>query len=169
MPSLLSSGAWGSMQSIYKLNTHSYYADTIPPPNPRQNTVYIVDSGSNEPSAPITKQNIGFLSTMADKLQELSEAIEAKIEYIIKTAVPKPKNLDNHILAAIDTPNMNLSVGAEFIMYVQKFGPPPLGKFDPERLASIRAEYGIGQEQPTDTQPTEPEPEPEPTDTQPTA
>ena len=174
MPSLLSSGAWGSMQSIYKLNSYAVSPDTIPSSNPRQANVYVVDSGPAEQSAPITKQNVGFLSTMADKLQELSQAIEAKIEYIIKTAVPKPKNLDNFILAKVDTPNMDFSVGAEYIIYVQKFGPPPLGKFDPEKLAEIRAEYSIGQEQPTDTQPTEPQPtdtqptEPQPTDTQPT-
>jgi hypothetical protein len=154
MPSLFTSGGWGSMRSIHKLYTQSIYTetqtnDTYTSRSARQ-TVYIVDSGSNEASAPISKQNISFLSTLAEQLQDLTEAVEARIDYIIQNAVPKPKNLNNHILASIDTPNMNLTVGAEFILYVQKFGPPPLGKFDPEKLAAVRAEYGISQEQVTE-------------------
>jgi tRNA U34 2-thiouridine synthase MnmA/TrmU len=138
------------MRSIHKLYTQSIYTETqtndaYSSRSARQ-TVYIVDSGSNETSAPISKQNISFLSTLADQLQDLTEAVEARIDYIKQTAVPKPKDNNNHILASIDTPNMNLTVGAEFILYVQKFGPPPLGKFDPEKLAEVRAEYGIGKE-----------------------
>ncbi len=139
------------MRSIHKLYTQSIYNntqtnDSYTSRSARQ-TVYIVDSGSNEASAPISKQNVVFLSTLAEQLQELSEAVEARIDYIKETAVAKPKNNNNHILASIDTPNMNLTVGAEYILYVQKFGPPPLGKFDPEKLAEVRAEYGIGKEQ----------------------
>lgn len=148
MPSLFTSGGWGSMRSIHKLYTQSIYTESTDVYSRfARNTVYIVDSGSNEANAPISKQNVAFLSTIAEQLQDLAEAVEARIEYIKETAVAKPKNMNNHILASIDTPNMNITVGAEYILYVQKFGPPPLGKFDPEKLAIVRVEYGIGQPQ----------------------
>jgi hypothetical protein len=150
MPRFITSGALGTMRSSYT-PIHRYGSIVYSYPIQKQNEFiesnYTTKSDEiiEPPTLSINKQTAIFLDTISRKLLELSQTVEATIEDIKANCKEKPKNLNNHILASIDTPNMNITVGAEYILYVQKYGPPVLGKFDPEKLAIMREELGITQ------------------------
>ena len=73
----------------------------------------------------------------------MSRTIDARMsELANKVCEPASKGF---VLASIDTPQMVLGVSYEFVEYIKRHGPPVNGKFDPARLATIRAELGIGQ------------------------
>ncbi len=150
MPRFITSGALGTMRSSYTPSNRYggiVYSYPIQKQNEYIDSNYtaIRDEIIEPPILSINKQTAIFLDTISRKLLELSQTVEATIEDIKANCKEKPKNLNNHILASIDTPNMDISVGAEYIFYVQKYGPPVLGKFDPEKLAIMREELGITQ------------------------
>ncbi len=84
-----------------------------------------------------------FFNTLANKLLDMSKAIDARIAEISKKVCqPTTKGF---IFASIEAPSMVLGVKYEFVEYIKRYGPPPKGKFDPEKLNLIRNELGIGQ------------------------
>lgn len=90
----------------------------------------------------IDKKSSLFFNTLATRLLEMSHAIEERIEDIKKNC-NGPKQANGFLFASIDTPQMNITVGEEYVIYVQRHGPPHHGKFDQHKLNHIRKEYGI--------------------------
>lgn len=90
----------------------------------------------------IDKKSSLFFNTLATRLLEMSQSIETRIEQIKKNC-GEPKQADGFLFASIDTPSMNITVGAEYVIYVQRHGPPHHGKFDRHKLDHIRKEFNI--------------------------
>lgn len=89
----------------------------------------------------IDRNSAIFFHNLANKLLEMSQSFEDRIEKIKKDCGNRQAN--GFLFASIDTPSMQISVGAEYILYVQRYGPPPKGKFCPEKLKLLRQELGI--------------------------
>jgi len=141
MPRFLTSGGLGIMRSFYSEQTKPYtpiYNNYILPNSRASHGSY---DPSCEPAPAIDRQTVLFISTVATKLLDLTTSIDDRIETIQKNC--KGYTSEKLILASVDTPNMNISIGPEYVIYVQKHGPPKLGQFDPDKLAEIRAELGI--------------------------
>lgn len=117
MPSFLSSGRLGMMN---------------------QNDGCCCDDNS------IDRNSALFFNNLALKLLEMSRSFEERIEQVKKNC--GDKQVSGFILVSIDTPQMAISVGSEYVIYVQRYGPPPEGKFDPEKLTKIRTELNIQNE-----------------------
>ena len=81
-----------------------------------------------------------FFNQLATKLLEMSKSFQERLEEARKNCNQQQAGF---LFASIDTPQMAISVGTEYIIYVQRFGPPPNGKFPPEKLAQIRMEFNI--------------------------
>jgi len=82
-----------------------------------------------------------FFSNLAQKLLDMSKAIEKRIEDLSnKVCLPESKGF---LIASIETPSMMLGVNYEFVEYIKQYGPPQKGKFDPILLEKIRKELGI--------------------------
>lgn len=86
----------------------------------------------------IDRNSALFFNNLANKLLEMSQAFEDRIEKLKNDCGKTQAN--GFLFASIETPAMQISVGGEYVIYVQRFGPPPLGKFDPVKLDAIRAE-----------------------------
>ena len=81
-----------------------------------------------------------FFNQLATKLLEMSQSVQERLEAARKNCNQQQSGF---LFASIDTPQMAISVGTEYILYVQQFGPPPNGKFCPEKLQQIRIEHNI--------------------------
>lgn len=144
MPRFLTSGGLGTMRSFYSTK-HLYEPNENYQPNFTQHAPYTypqapchlpTDCETIKPT--IDVHTVSFISSVATKLLDLTKAIDLRIDTIKKNC--KATTQEQFVFASIDTPNMNISVGAEYVIYVQRFGPPRLGKFDQDKLAEIRAE-----------------------------
>lgn len=90
----------------------------------------------------IDKKSSLFFNTLATKLLEMSRSIEERIEEIKKNC-NTPKQADGFLFASIETPPMLICIGEEYLIYIQRHGPPTCGKFDHHKLNRIRREYNI--------------------------
>ena len=91
----------------------------------------------------IDRNSAIFFNTLAAKLLEMSQTVEAKIEAIKKDCNKPAQGGRGVYFASIDTPNMVISVPREYTEYIKRYGPPPKGKFEPIKLEIIRAQLGI--------------------------
>lgn len=156
MPTLLSSGRHKRMNnhtynftnplqytSEYmspQLHTPIHYTQVPYYPPPCQPVVYNVQcQNSNSCDGSIDKSSAGFFHDLASKILQMAESVDARIEDIRKKCNDS-QQARGFLFASVDTPNMNISIGAEYVIYIQRFGPPQLGKFDQDKLAEIRAE-----------------------------
>lgn len=92
----------------------------------------------------IDRNSAIFFNTLASKLLEMSQAVEAKIEEIKKDCHKPAPGGRGFLFASIDAPSMVLSVPREYTEYIKRYGPPPKGKFEPIKLEIIRAQLGLG-------------------------
>jgi hypothetical protein len=79
-----------------------------------------------------------FFYNLANKLLDLSKTIEAKINDLKNTG---GVNRELGILVSISTPSMVLGLKFEYAVYLERYGPPPDGQWDENRLALIRLQY----------------------------
>jgi hypothetical protein len=91
----------------------------------------------------IDRNSAIFFNTLANKLLEMSKAVEAKIEDIRKNCNQAPSGGRGFLFASIDAPSMVLAVPREYTEYIKRYGPPPKGKFEPIKLETIRMQLGI--------------------------
>jgi hypothetical protein len=78
---------------------------------------------------------------MSDKLLDMVKSLQEQFEELKKcqnTVMSK-----GAMLAEIETPEMVLGVGQEYLEYIKRHGPPCEGIFDKHLLAMIRAQLGI--------------------------
>lgn len=92
----------------------------------------------------IDRNSAIFFNTLASKLLEMSQAVEAKIDDIKKNCNQQSSGGRGFLFASIDAPSMVLSVPREYTEYIKRYGPPPKGKFEPIKLEIIRAQLGLG-------------------------
>jgi hypothetical protein len=80
---------------------------------------------------------------MANKLMEMSVAIEARFDDIRKRCGGAVPSGPTFFFASIETPTMVVSVPIEYTEYIKRFGPPHRGCFDEEKLKFICYSLGI--------------------------
>lgn len=86
--------------------------------------------------------SVNFLETLSDKLMLMTESLQKQIAEL--TRPPEANNGEGGVyLAKIDTPVMMLGIRYEYVLYIQKYGPPDNGIFDEAILDTLRTELGI--------------------------
>ena len=81
----------------------------------------------------------GFLSTLADKLKGMVESLQKQFETLRNKVVSYGEGA---ILATIES-TATVVVRIEYVIYIQRYGPPIDGVFDEELLNTIRTEYNL--------------------------
>ncbi len=81
----------------------------------------------------------GFLSTLADKLKAMVESLQTQFDELRNKALSYGEGA---ILTSIES-SAEVGVRVEYILYIQRYGPPLDGVFDEELLNGLRAEYNI--------------------------
>lgn len=83
---------------------------------------------------------INFLDTLSSKLLDMANSLQQQFNECKQVTSTQEAGF---ILASIDAPKMTLGVKYEYIVYIQRNGPPPDGIFDETILAQLRVELGI--------------------------
>ncbi len=85
--------------------------------------------------------SVNFLETLSEKLLAMTESLQ---EQFAEMTRPPPNTKDSGVyIAKIDTPQMVLGIKYEYVLYIQRYGPPDNGIFDETILANLRAELGM--------------------------
>jgi hypothetical protein len=82
-----------------------------------------------------------FLDTLTDKLIAMATALQTRIAEL--ESRPPPGQQRGVIFANVDV-SERVGVKFEYIIYLQRYGPPIAGIFDPIYLDLIRAELAAG-------------------------
>jgi hypothetical protein len=84
-----------------------------------------------------------FFETLVNKLEEM--VISLKVQFSeLKTVIP-PSNRPNKalVIAEATVSAVPFIVRQEYMLYMQRFGPPQSGIFDETLLAGLRKELGL--------------------------
>lgn len=85
--------------------------------------------------------SVNFLETLSEKLLAMTESLQAQFAEMTR---PVSNTKENGVyIAKIDTPSMVLGIKYEYVLYIQRYGPPDNGIFDETILANLRAELGM--------------------------
>ncbi len=82
-----------------------------------------------------------FLETLTDKLIEMTNSLKEQFSELVKP--PSNTGAKGVLLATIPL-SANVDSKIEYFMYVNRYGPPTNGIFDPIYLDLIRAELAVG-------------------------
>lgn len=83
---------------------------------------------------------INFLDTLSTKLLDMTKSLQLQFDEFKRIPVSQEAGF---ILASVNAPKMTLGVKYEYIIYIQRYGPPSTGIFDEEILIQLRTELGI--------------------------
>ena len=83
---------------------------------------------------------INFLDTLSSKLLDMTKSLQQQFDECKNT---NSMQASGFVLASIDVPKMVVGVKYEYIVYIQRYGPPMNGVFDESILAALRTELGI--------------------------
>ena len=78
-----------------------------------------------------------FLDTLTDKLIEMTKSLKQQFSELVK---PRPANGARGVFLAEVPVSATVNIKEEFIIYINRYGPPINGIFDPIYLDLIRAE-----------------------------
>jgi hypothetical protein len=96
-------------------------------------------SGTSGSGCCVCPSQTTFLTTLADKLKAMVESLQKQFEELRNKAITYGEGA---ILASVDS-SAAVGVRIEFIIYIQRYGPPTDGIFDTELLDEIRREYNL--------------------------
>ena len=82
-----------------------------------------------------------FLETLTDKLIEMTNSLKEQFEELKKNQ--GPIDTKGILLVNVEV-SANVSFRYEYVIYIQRYGPPTNGIFDPIYLDLIRAELAAG-------------------------
>jgi hypothetical protein len=110
-----------------------------------------IQTGTNQGTVPITTSTNGcccpsstiFLETLTEKLLLMAEALKIQFAELQSNSKGTAQQAKGAILAEI-TVQGNIVAKYEYIIYIQRYGPPINGKFDPVYLERIRDELSDG-------------------------
>jgi hypothetical protein len=83
-----------------------------------------------------------FLETLTSKLVDMTESLKKQFEDL-QANCQKPSNYRGLTLVSIEVKG-SATIKYEYIIYLQRYGPPTNGQFDPIYLDLIRAELAAG-------------------------
>ncbi len=72
----------------------------------------------------------------------MTDALKLQFENLRLEALAR--SAEGPIMASITAPSLNLGIKFEFVQYINMYGPPPDGKFDPVILEQIRQDLLTG-------------------------
>ena len=101
-----------------------------------------VISGSDLYPALYSDKSVQFFSTLSEQLVTMTEALKLQFENLRLEALARCA--DGPIMADVTAPKLNLGIKFEYIQYINKYGPPPNGQFDPVILEQVRQELLVG-------------------------
>lgn len=101
-----------------------------------------VISGSDLYPALYSDKSVQFFSTLSDKLVTMTESLKLQFENLRIEALAR--SAEGPIFASVVAPVLNLGVKGEYIQYINLYGPPADGKFDPILLERIRQDMLTG-------------------------
>jgi len=84
-----------------------------------------------------------FLQTLTDKLYDMALSLKQQFIDLADLRNNASQRGRGAIIASIDT-QATVSVKMEYVYYIQRYGPPLNGIFDPIYLDLIRAEMAAG-------------------------
>ena len=87
------------------------------------------------------ESSVVFFAKMPDKLLDMVKSLQEQFEDLKKCQ--NATVAQGAMLAEIETPEMVLGVGQEYLEYIKRHGPPENGIFEKHLLAMIRAQLGI--------------------------
>lgn len=128
--------------SVYTtLATSSQLADNIPTaiqPTIQQPTTTTDPTTTTTSSSCCCPSTTTFLSTLVDKLYTMAQTLKSQFENYENLAKKQPAR--GAIFAEIEVADVNLQIKYEYVIYIERHGPPIDGIFDETLLAQIRAE-----------------------------
>lgn len=83
---------------------------------------------------------INFLDILSLKLLEMTKSLQEQFEECKHVPTTQASGF---VLASVDVPKMVVGVKYEYIVYIQRYGPPTNGAFDESILTHLRTELGI--------------------------
>ena len=83
---------------------------------------------------------INFLDILSNKLLDMTKSLQTQFEECTKSPGVQSAGF---IIASVDVPKMTLGVKYEYVVYIQRYGPPSDGIFDEAILVKLRTELGI--------------------------
>lgn len=130
--------------SVYTtLATSSQLADNIPTaiqPTIQQTTTTTDPTTTSSSSSCCCPSTTTFLSTLVDKLYTMASRLKDQFDALEAKTQRTPQR--GIIFAEIDT-SVGVSIKYEYVIYIEKYGPPIDGIFDETLLAQIRAEMAV--------------------------
>jgi hypothetical protein len=87
--------------------------------------------------------SVNFLETLSEKLMAMTESLQEQFAELVRPPPAPSKAAGGFYFAKIDTPTMVLGIKYEYVLYIQRYGPPENGIFDEAILTNLRAELGI--------------------------
>ena len=86
--------------------------------------------------------SVNFLEKLSNKLLDMTKSLQDQFSELVRP--PPSGGGDGGIyIAKIDTPVMVIGVKYEYVLYIQRYGPPENGLFDEAILTELRAELGV--------------------------
>ena len=98
-------------------------------------------SGSTSGNCCTGESSVVFFAKMSDKLLDMVKSLQEQFEELKKCQ--NATIAKGAMLAEIETPQMVLGVGQEYLEYIKRHGPPHEGIFEKHLLNMIRAQLGI--------------------------
>lgn len=127
--------------SVYAtMATSSQLADNIP--TAIQPTTIITQPAVTDPTTSSSNcccpSTTTFLSTLVDKLYTMAQTLKGQFETYESLAKKQPAR--GAVFAEIEVADVKLEIKYEYVIYIEKHGPPINGIFDEALLAQIRVE-----------------------------
>ena len=86
--------------------------------------------------------SVNFLEKLSNKLMDMTKSLQEQFAELVRP--PPSTGADGGVyIAKIDTPVMVIGVKYEYVLYIQRYGPPSDGIFDETILSELRTELGI--------------------------
>lgn len=98
-------------------------------------------SGSDLYPALYSEKSVEFFSTLSDKLVSMTESLQKQFDALRREALARSAN--GPIMASVVAPKMTLGVKYEYIEYINRYGPPADGVYDPVILETLRQELAM--------------------------
>jgi hypothetical protein len=90
--------------------------------------------------------SVNFLEKLSNKLMDMTKSLQEQFAELVRPPPTSGTDGGGFYIAKIDTPVMVIGVKYEYVLYIQRYGPPNDGIFDEAILSELRAELGISAE-----------------------
>lgn len=105
------------------------------------NTFSLAPPVSSDAGSCCCPSSTKFLETLTDKLIDMTTSLKTQFAELVR---PPPVTVGRGFLIASVSVSATVSVRREYLIYLDRYGPPIDGIFDPVYLDLIRAEIEAG-------------------------